>query len=178
MAIADTSTLQKESDQSGRAAGACVMVLFGAAGDLTKRKLIPSLFNLAKAKLLPKDFAVLGVSVDDLTLEQFRTQVTGFLPAEDHGNEHWQWFTDRLFYLRGEFSDPNLYSTLAAKLGDLDRDQQTAGNYMFYLATSPKFFGLIVQQLGNAGLSKQDGGRWRRVIIEKPFGHNLELSGI
>ena len=74
MAIADTSTLQKESDQSGRAAGACVMVLFGAAGDLTKRKLIPSLFNLAKAKLLPKDFAVLGVSVDDLTLEQFRTQ--------------------------------------------------------------------------------------------------------
>jgi glucose-6-phosphate 1-dehydrogenase len=152
------------------------MVLFGAAGDLTKRKLIPSLFNLAKAKLLPKDFAVLGVSVDDLTLEQFRTQVTGFLPAEDHGNEHWQWFTDRLFYLRGEFSDPNLYSTLAARLGDLDRDQQTAGNYMFYLATSPKFFGLIVQQLGNAGLSKQDGGRWRRVIIEKPFGHNLESA--
>ena len=176
MAIADTSTLQKESDQSGRAAGACVMVLFGAAGDLTKRKLIPSLFNLAKAKLLPKDFAVLGVSVDDLTLEQFRTQVTGFLPAEDHDNEHWQWFTDRLFYLRGEFSDPNLYSTLVARLGDLDRDQQTAGNYMFYLATSPKFFGLIVQQLGNAGLSKQDGGRWRRVIIEKPFGHNLESA--
>src|SRR5882757_7658493 len=165
MAIADTSTLQKESDQSGRAAGA-----------LTKRKLIPSLFNLAKAKLLPKDFAVLGVSVDDLTLEQFRTQVTGFLPAEDHGNEHWQWFTDRLFYLRGEFSDPNLYATLAARLGDLDRDQQTAGNYMFYLATSPKFFGLIVQQLGNSGLSKQDGGRWRRVIIEKPFGHNLESA--
>ncbi|HWZ82252.1 MAG TPA: glucose-6-phosphate dehydrogenase [Terriglobales bacterium] len=176
MATADTADLKNESDQGGQAAGACVMVLFGAAGDLTKRKLVPALFNLVKARLLPKDFAVLGVSVDDLTLEQFRAQVTGFLPAEDRGNEHWQWFTDRLFYQRGEFSDPNTYTTLAGRLGEMDRDRQTGGNYMFYLATSPKFFGPIVQHLGTAGLSNQENKQWRRVIIEKPFGHDLESA--
>ncbi|MGZ6370875.1 MAG: glucose-6-phosphate dehydrogenase [Bdellovibrionota bacterium] len=176
MAIAETANLGSESGQSGKAAGACVMVLFGAAGDLTKRKLIPALFNLVKANLLSKDFAVLGVSVDDLSLEQFRTQVTGFLPAADQGTEAWQWFTERLFYQRGEFADPNTYSTLAARLSALDRERQTAGNYMFYLATSPKFFGQIVRQLGTAGLSHQENGRWRRVVIEKPFGHDLESA--
>src|ERR1039458_3403704 len=176
MATAETENLGSQSDQAGKAAGACVMVLFGAAGDLTKRKLIPALFNLVKANLLSKDFAVLGVSVDDLTLEQFRTQVTGFLPAEDRGTEAWEWFTQRLFYQRGEFADPNTYSTLASRLSDLDRERQTAGNYMFYLATSPKFFGKIVRHLGTAGLSRQENGRWRRVVIEKPFGHDLESA--
>ena len=175
MATAETANLGTESGPTGKAAGACVMVLFGAAGDLTKRKLIPALFNLVKANLLPRDFAVLGVSVDDLSLEQFRTQVTGFLPAADRGTEAWQWFTERLLYQRGEFADPNTYSSLASRLGDLDRERQTAGNYMFYLATSPKFFGQIVRQLGTAGLSQQENG-WRRVVIEKPFGHDLESA--
>ncbi len=152
------------------------MVLFGAAGDLTKRKLIPALFNLVKANLLPKAFAVLGVSLEDLTQEQFRAQVTGFLPASDRGTEAWEWFTERLYYQRGEFADPNTYSTLANRLGILDGERQTAGSYMFYLATSPKFFGKIVQQLGTAGLSRQEEGRWRRVVIEKPFGHDLESA--
>jgi glucose-6-phosphate 1-dehydrogenase len=176
MASVETDTVENQSDQAGRAAGACVMVIFGAAGDLTKRKLIPSLFNLGKAKLLPEDFAVLGVSVDDLNLDQFRAQVTGFLPAEDRGTEAWQWFTERLFYQRGEFLDPNTYSTLAGQLSDLDQERRTAGNYMFYLATSPKFFGQIVQHLGTAGLSHQEKGRWRRVVIEKPFGNDLESA--
>src|ERR1700693_6452633 len=143
MATAETANQQIESGQAGKAAGACVMVLFGAAGDLTKRKLIPALFNLVKAKLLPKDFAVLGVSVDDLTLEQFRTQVTGFLPAGDRGTEPWEWFTQRLYYQRGEFADPNTYSTVAARFRALDRAIQSAGNYMFYLPTSLQFFSKI-----------------------------------
>src|SRR5712671_4354997 len=176
MATAETANLENETDQAGQIAGACAMVLFGAAGDLTKRKLVPALFNLVKAKLLSDDFAVLGVSVDDLTLEQFRTQVTSFLPAEDRGTDHWQWFTERLFYQRGEFSNPETYVTVASRLSDLDRDRHTAGNYMFYLATSPKFFGQIVQHLGTAGLTHQENGRWRRVIIEKPFGHDLESA--
>jgi glucose-6-phosphate 1-dehydrogenase len=176
MATAEIENQGIESDQAGKAAGACVMVLFGAAGDLTKRKLIPALFNLVKANLLSKDFVVLGLSVDDLTLEQFRTQVTGFLPAADRGTEAWEWFTQRLFYQRGEFADPNTYAALASRLSDLDRERQTAGNYMFYLATSPKFFGKIVQHLGTAGLSRQENGRWRRVVIEKPFGHDLESA--
>jgi glucose-6-phosphate 1-dehydrogenase len=176
MATVETEKQEREFAQAGKAAGACAMVLFGAAGDLAKRKLIPALFNLVKANLLPRDFAVLGVSLDDLTPEQFRTQVTGFLPPEDRGTEAWQWFTQRLCYQRGEFADPNTYSTLAGRLSDLDRERQTAGNYMFYLATSPKFFGQIVQQLGTACLSHQEHGQWRRVVIEKPFGHDLESA--
>src|SRR5713101_1387579 len=158
MATAAPVNRQEEHEQIGRAAGPCVLVLFGASGDLTKRKLVPALFNLAKAKLLPKTFAVVGVSFDDLSLEKFRDQVTGFLQAEDHGTEAWEWFTQRLYYQRGDFADPATYSTLAARLAALDRELQTAGNYMFYLATSPKFFGQIVQQLGTAGLSHQENG--------------------
>jgi len=169
MATAKTANPASEFEQTGKPAGACAMVLFGAAGDLTKRKLIPALFNLVKANLLPKDFAVLGVSVDDLTLEQFRTQVTGFLPSADRGTEAWEWFTQRLYYQRGEFSDPSTYSTVAARLSALDRELHTAGNYMFYLATSPKFFGQIVQQLGTAGLSHQENAQWRRVCDREAF---------
>ena len=167
---------EQETQPTGKAAGPCVMVLFGAAGDLTKRKLVPALFNLAKAKLLPRNFAVLGVSVDDLSLEQFRSQVTGFLPSEDHGIEAWEWFTERLYYERADFADPNTYSTLVDRLADIDRGRHTEGNYLFYLATAPKFFAPIVQQLGKAGLSNQENEHWRRVVIEKPFGHDVESA--
>src|ERR1700693_1405332 len=109
MATAAPINRQEVHEQIGRAAGPCVMVLFGASGDLTKRKLVPALYNLAKAKLLPKDFAVVGVSFDDLTLENFRNQVTSFLHKEDHDSEAWEWFTQRLYYQRGEFADPATY---------------------------------------------------------------------
>ena len=176
MATAATTNREQEIQPAGKAAGSCVMVLFGAAGDLTKRKLVPALFNLAKAKLLPQNFAVLGVSVDDLSLEQFRNQVTGFLPPEDHESEPWNWFTERLYYDRGDFADPNTYSTLARRLADVDREHRTEGNYLFYLATAPKFFAPIVQQLGKVGLSNQENEHWRRVVIEKPFGHDVESA--
>ncbi|PYX08546.1 MAG: glucose-6-phosphate dehydrogenase [Acidobacteria bacterium] len=176
MAIVPVVNRESEYEQPGKAAGPCVMVLFGAGGDLTKRKLVPALFNLVKAKLLRDDFAILGVSVDDLSLDQFRDQVTGFLRAEDRETEAWKWFTQRLYYERGDFADVNLYSALGKQLGDLDRERHTAGNYLFYLATAPKFFASIVQQLGAAGLCNQENGRWRRVVIEKPFGHDLESA--
>jgi glucose-6-phosphate 1-dehydrogenase len=175
--MATATTLNREQESAtGKAAGPCVMVIFGAAGDLTKRKLVPALFNLAKAKLLPTDFAVLGVSVDDLGIDQFRTQVTGFLPPEDKDGEAWNWFSERLYYERGDFADTNTFSTLVQRLSDLDRDHHTESNYLFYLATAPKFFAPIVQQLGKAGLSNQENGHWRRVVIEKPFGHDLESA--
>ena len=167
---------QVEHEQVGRAAGPCVMVLFGASGDLTKRKLVPALYNLAKAKLLPKNFAVVGVSFDDLSLDKFRDQVTGFLQTADRGTEAWEWFTQRLYYQRGDFADPVTYSTLASRLSDVDRQYGTEANYLFYLATAPKFFAPIVQQLGKAGLSNQDKEHWRRVVIEKPFGHDLDSA--
>ena len=159
-----------------RAAGPCVFVLFGAAGDLTKRKLVPALFNLGKAKLLPDNFAVIGVSVDDLSLEDFHSQVTSFLPAGSESAEALEWFRKRLFYERGDFADPNTFAKLRERLDALDAELHTEGNYLFYLATAPKFFSQIVQQLGAAALSRQDNGRWRRVVIEKPFGHDLDSA--
>src|SRR5437870_11153027 len=99
------ATSRGSDEVVGRTAGPCAMVLFGGAGDLTKRKLVPALFNLVKANLLPKDFAVLGFSVDELGLEQFRDQVTGFLPPSDRQTVAWEWFTERLHYARGDFAD-------------------------------------------------------------------------
>jgi glucose-6-phosphate 1-dehydrogenase len=159
---------------AGKVAGPCVFVLFGAAGDLTKRKLIPALFNLVKAKLLPDTFAVMGVSVDDLDVEAFRQQVSEFLPANDP--TALDWLRTRLFYERGDFGDPATFVKLRDRLAAIDAESHTEGNYLFYMATAPKFFASIVQQLGRAGLSTQDNGRWRRIVIEKPFGTDLESA--
>jgi glucose-6-phosphate 1-dehydrogenase len=151
-------------------------VLFGASGDLTKRKLVPALFNLAKAKLLPDNFAVLGVAFDQLSVEQFREQVTSFLPIADKGSDVLDSFRRRFYYQQADFANPELYSSLQKLLGELDQEYLTEGNYLFYLATAPKFFGDIVHQLGRSQLSCQENGRWRRVVIEKPFGHDLESA--
>ena len=159
---------------AGKVAGPCVFVLFGASGDLTKRKLIPALFNLVKAKLLPDTFAVMGVSVDDLDVEAFRKQVSEFLPTNDPAAL--DWLRSRLFYARGDFGDPNTFANLRDRLAVIDAESRTEGNYLFYMATAPKFFASIVQQLGRAGLSTQGNGRWRRIVIEKPFGTDLESA--
>jgi glucose-6-phosphate 1-dehydrogenase len=159
---------------AGKAAGPSVFVLFGAAGDLTKRKLVPALYNLVKAKLLPEDFAVMGVSVDDLSVEAFRDQVSEFLPKDDDNARNW--LRQRLFYERGDFGDAGLFTRLRDQLADIDQKWRTQGNYLFYLATAPKFFAPIVQQLGRAELSLQKDGKWRRVVIEKPFGTDLESA--
>ena len=171
---ATTSANSVMTQTAGKAAGPCVFVLFGAAGDLTKRKLIPSLFNLVKAKLLPEDFAVIGVSVDDLSVDAFRDQVSEFLPTDE--SEGRDWLRKRLFYERGDFGDPNTFARLREQLAKIDVEWHTQGNYLFYMATAPKFFASIVQQLGKAGLSQQQDGHWRRVVIEKPFGTDLESA--
>jgi glucose-6-phosphate 1-dehydrogenase len=176
MASAAALNVEDDVELAESPAGPCVMVVFGAAGDLTTRKLIPALYNLAKAKLLPANFAVLGVSVDDLNDDQFRIEATRFLDKEDHTAQTWSWFNERLCYLKGDFADPNTFASVSARLSDLDRDYGTEGNYLFYLATAPKFFAEIVQQLGGHGLAKQERGNWRRVVIEKPFGHDLESA--
>src|SRR5436305_9880870 len=103
---------------AGKAAGPCVFVLFGAAGDLTKRKLVPALFNLVRAKLLPNDFALMGVSVDDLSLDAFRDQVSQFLPADDVESRNC--LRDRLFYERDDFADAGLFSRLGQRLAQID----------------------------------------------------------
>jgi glucose-6-phosphate 1-dehydrogenase len=176
MATAVVANLEDEFNSTDRLTGPCVMVVFGAAGDLTRRKLVPALYNLTKEHLLSSNFAVIGVSVDDLSGEGFREQITQFLDKEDHGSDSWRWFTERLYYERGDFGDENTYFSLAKRLSVIDAQYGTEGNYLFYLATAPRFFAGIVQELGRHGLAHEENGHWRRVIIEKPFGHDLESA--
>ncbi|MGA2647953.1 MAG: glucose-6-phosphate dehydrogenase, partial [Candidatus Sulfotelmatobacter sp.] len=176
MGASTQTNLENDLGYADRAAGPCVFVLFGAAGDLTKRKLAPALFNLGKAKLLSDNFAVMGVSVDDLSQEDFRNQVTSFLPVGTDSADALEWFRKRLFYERGDFAERNTFVKLRERLTALDAEQHTEGNYLFYLATAPKFFSQIVEQLGATALSNQENGRWRRVVIEKPFGHDLDSA--
>jgi glucose-6-phosphate 1-dehydrogenase len=176
MAATPAAKPETSIEFAGKVAGPSVFVLFGAAGDLTKRKLIPSLFNLVQAKLLPDNFALLGVSVDDLTVDAFRDQVSEFLPSGKDALANLTWLRQRLFYERGDFDDPNTFAILRDRLAAIDTECHTEGNYLFYLATAPKFFAPVVQQLGTAGLTRQENGQWRRVVIEKPFGHDLESA--
>jgi glucose-6-phosphate 1-dehydrogenase len=160
----------------GGPAGPCTMVLFGAGGDLTKRKLIPAIYNLANGKLLPEKFAIVGLSTKPLSNEEFRQRMTVEIQqyaVDGVDKNSWDWFVKRLYYIPGDFNDPQLYRKLGETLGQVEKEQGTQGNRLFYLATSPEFFPVVVQQLGAAGLTAQEDRKWRRVVIEKPFGHDL-----
>jgi glucose-6-phosphate 1-dehydrogenase len=160
-------------------AGPCAIVIFGAAGDLTQRLLIPSLYNLASSNLLPKDCAIVGVARAAMSTEDFRSKmhqaIQEFATVEVN-DRLWQTLEQRFYYLSGDFQDPNTYHQLQNLLGEIDEDWNTQGNYLYYLATASTFFCDIVQHLGNVGLTHQENGQWRRVIIEKPFGHDLDSA--
>jgi glucose-6-phosphate 1-dehydrogenase len=162
-----------------RPGGRCVLVIFGASGDLTKRKLLPSLYNLAKKDLLPKDFALIGCANQEFTEEQFRAQVHEDLKQFAGAPEQCRfcdWLVERLYYLAGDFQNPQYYQNLKPMLAHVDERHGTQGNYFYYLATSPNLFGEVVRQLGAAGLADQAGGQWRRIVFEKPFGHDLDSA--
>jgi len=154
----------------------CAMVIFGAGGDLTKRKLMPALYNLAQGKLIPEQFAIIGISIEQYTRDQFRDQMSQDI-REYAGTKvdaaTWSSFAGRFYYLSGDFNDPGLYKRLSETLAQVEKEQRTEGNCLFYLATSPNFFPPVAQQLNAVGLTKQDDHTWRRVVIEKPFGHDL-----
>jgi glucose-6-phosphate 1-dehydrogenase len=171
--------LEKTPSGSPRAAGPCAMVIFGATGDLTGRKLMPALYNLARSKLLSQEFAVVGVSRNDYSLEQFRQMMDDKLQSFAAGTldaELRKWLMERIYYVAGEFDDPELYSRLAQTLSQVEEERHTQSNYFFYLATSPVFFGKIAVHLGDSGLALQKDGHWRRVVFEKPFGNDLESA--
>ncbi len=163
----------------GKQGDSCVMVIFGAAGDLTARMLIPALYNLARAGLLSRDFAVVGVARAQMSNEQFRDHVHEAVKSycgECVDSELWDWFVNRFYYLAGNFGDDSLYPQLNDLLTKIDKDHATQQNFFYYLATAPSFFGPIVQKLSAIGLMTQANGHWRRVVIEKPFGHDLESA--
>jgi glucose-6-phosphate 1-dehydrogenase len=168
---------------SAAVAPPCAMVIFGAAGDLTKRLIVPALYNLVDAKRLPNEFQLVGVDLAAKTAEEWRQDLTdtmkGFVASDgefqaDHIDQTaWRWLTDRMGYLQGDLTDPGTYRRLGEHLATLDKTAGTAGNHLFYLAVADRFFGVAVAGLGAAGLVTEEDGQWRRVVIEKPFGHDL-----
>jgi glucose-6-phosphate 1-dehydrogenase len=159
-----------------RPADPCAFVIFGAAGDLTKRLLVPALYNLAAARLLPDEFAVLGVARGEMSDDAFRARMGEALREFATGpvsDEIVRDLTRRLSYVRGDFDDPNTYRLLGDKLSAAEHSCRTKGNCLFYLATPPTVFVLVAQRLAEAGLLREEDGRWRRLVIEKPFGTDL-----
>ena len=139
----------------------CVMVIFGASGDLTKRKLIPALYNLAKDHLLAQEFALIGYARAGMTTDEFRAKIRDEIQkfaTTKVDPDLWHWFERRIYYVSGAFDDPKGYEDLKAALVDVDQKHGTRGNVFFYLATAPNYFGPIVKQLEAADLVKEDAG--------------------
>ncbi|AMV06170.1 glucose-6-phosphate dehydrogenase [Xanthomonas citri pv. fuscans] len=163
----------------------CIIVVFGARGDLTKRLVMPALYNLRRSGALGDDFAIVGMDHGDISERAWRTnmgqsmtQLLSSRDAEFQTDEFdtatWDWLRERMHYLRGDFTDQGAYRSLGGVLDKLHKRYGTQGNVLFYLATAARFFEPVLLNLGEAGLVKQrEGEGWRRVIVEKPFGHDL-----
>ena len=158
----------------------CVVVIFGATGDLTRRKLLPALFRLSQQRLIPNEFAILGTArqstSDDEFRESMKQALTEFGSEDTLDESAWESFAKRISYVGGDFAESETYQNLKTSLEEIDNEFQTQGNRIFYLATLPDFFGLIAKQLGEAKLARPKKGSWIRIIVEKPFGTDLESA--
>jgi glucose-6-phosphate 1-dehydrogenase len=157
-------------------AGPCTIVIFGASGDLTKRKLIPALYHLSHDGLLPANFAIVGIGRGDTDDEEFREKIGAEAKELTPGGvaaKTWNALAKRIYFVAGNFDDPTLYAALTTKLAEVEKAHGTGGNVLFYLSTAPDYFGKITAALSKAGLTKETAGRWRRVVVEKPFGRDL-----
>jgi glucose-6-phosphate 1-dehydrogenase len=168
----------------GQKAPPCTLVIFGAGGDLTKRLLIPAIYNLARMKLLSEKFALIAIERTPKPVEVFREYLaegvrsfvsdTAAGPAiEPFDQQAWDSLASRIIHFAGDLTESDTYARLHDVLQKTATLHQTGGNAVFYLAVAPQLFGSIVEQLGAVGLTREDGGSWRRVIIEKPFGEDL-----
>ena len=159
-------------------ADGCILVIFGASGDLTRRKLLPAIYNLAEAALLPERFAIVGVArprIDDTSFrQQMRERVTD-AEGEPLEADKWARIEERLHYVSGEFHDERLYQDLATTLRELCSRYSIPANYLFYFAIPPDLFETVADRLAASGLAAERDG-WRRVIVEKPFGYDLPSS--
>ena len=159
-----------------RAADSCVMVIFGGTGDLASRKLLPALYNLACAKLLSPRFAIIGTGsrpLEDGVFAQKLLEAIRTYAGDALDNAILDWFAARIAYIHGDFRDPAFFDRLNALCQEVKARHEISDRHFYYLATAPEFFGEIVGHLGEAGMAQEEGKNWRRVIIEKPFGHDL-----
>ncbi|HET6897035.1 MAG TPA: glucose-6-phosphate dehydrogenase, partial [Vicinamibacteria bacterium] len=170
------SSRTRTDGRRGQPGDPCVLVLFGASGDLAKRKLFPALLNLKQSGLLPDEFAVLGLATSEMTSEAFRARVGAELASAEADSGRAQWLLERTHYLAGDFRSADLTTRLETRLREMETRHRTRGNAVFYLATPPDFFGDIVESLGAAGLTQEKDGAFRRVIIEKPFGNSYDSA--
>ncbi|HET6372415.1 MAG TPA: glucose-6-phosphate dehydrogenase [Candidatus Polarisedimenticolia bacterium] len=159
-----------------RAAEPCAMVIFGATGDLTRRKLVPALYNVARDRLLPSGFSVVGFARREWSHQQFRDEMLAGVNEHSRSGqvnkEIWDDFAQGISYVPGEFADADAYARLAAHLKGLESDRGTHGNHLYYLATPPDRYPEILSGLGRAGLTGSVETPWARIILEKPFGRD------
>jgi len=164
----------------------CAMVIFGAAGDLTKRLVVPALYNLVAARRLPDGFRLVGVDLATETVEQWRKNLfdtmqefvgkDGEFQINQLDQAAWRWLAERMSYLSGDLNSPSTYERVGKHLDELDKTSCTAGGHLFYLAVADRFFSVAVAGLAAADLMIERDGQWRRVVIEKPFGHDMSSA--
>ncbi len=154
------------------------MLIFGASGDLTKRLLVPALYNLACDGLLSENFAVLGTAMNPWTTETFRAQMTEdikkFHTRKEFDQAVWDKLVARFHYVAGSFTELSIYATLKTQVKELDSKYSCGGNVLFYFAVAPKFFGTLCDNLHATGF--KEGPGWKRIIVEKPFGTDLQSA--
>lgn len=158
----------------------CAVIIFGASGDLTERKLMPALFSLVCEELAPEHFVVVGIARSDYDNESFRQKVKAGIEAHARFSpdqcRKWPEFAQNIYYHQADYDDPAGYDSLAQLLGKIDQERKITCNNLFYLATPPMLYPVIVDQLGQANLGRETADYWRRIIIEKPFGHDLDSA--
>ncbi|HLY24565.1 MAG TPA: glucose-6-phosphate dehydrogenase [bacterium] len=186
MSTVSTPFALREGLRLRRTPDPCAVVIFGATGDLTQKKLMPSLYTLARLGMIPPNLAIVGVARRPKTDEVFRAEMAEAIlgATPDAGRRALlDAFAQGLFYVQAEFHDAEGYARLRATLERVDQERGTAGNRLYYLATAPEFYGDIIQQLDRHGLvdragsSRGDGRRpWTRVVVEKPFGRDLKSA--
>jgi glucose-6-phosphate 1-dehydrogenase len=162
-----------------RIAGPCSLVLFGVTGDLARNKVMPAIYDLANRGLLPPSFSLVGFARRDWTREDFTEVVRESVRAHARTPFHkevWRNLAEGFRFVSGTFDDPNAFDELRKTLHVLDEERGTAGNHVFYLSIPPGSFSTVAQELDRSGLSRTDSESWRRVVIEKPFGHDLESA--
>jgi len=172
-----------EESTASKIAEPCVLVIFGATGDLTARKLLPAIYNLKREGQLPSHFACVGFARRPKSHEQFRTEmydaINKYSRVKPIDQKLWSTFSEQIFYHMSEFDNDAGYKNLDNFLQEIDAKFGTKGNRIFYLSTPPSYFETIIQKLGAHGLiynSEKTHNKWSRVIVEKPFGHDLETA--
>jgi glucose-6-phosphate 1-dehydrogenase len=169
----------KRDKRLPRIAGPCAVVIFGVTGDLARKKVVPAIYDLANRGLLPPNFALVGFGRRDWTDEDFTKEVYGLVKQHSRTPFRqviWDRFAEGFRFVKGAFDEDAAFARLAETLDKLDAERGTAGNHCFYLAIPPNSFPAVLEQLSKAELARPQEDSWRRVVIEKPFGHDLDSA--